>query len=316
MRKKYVYLLSGLCFSVLLTIVSCNTDDDEAKSVIPFTADIYHSVKGKKVAFHGLTNNAASWKWDFGDGTESTEQNPVHVYGEAGYYTAVLTVTDNSGATIAKEVELALDITPYVLLTGGANDADGKTWRISNGHSGNDYFANSDADLSPFEGAPNPLPGGIFGSGLGMAEVYEDEFTFYFDGSYGHDVKDDGAAFSGLLYQFVTTGGAGIVNDGGSDFGLCTGLFEPETDATFTYAENDTMTTSSVYGEGGAISYEGVTTLDFSGNEFIGLKDFENKVILQDISSNSMRLVMFLAASQDYIGINTNAVILTFETVE
>lgn len=316
MRKKYAYLLSGFCFSALLTIVSCNTDDDAAKSVIPFTADIFHSVNGKKVAFHGLTNNAVSWKWDFGDGTESTEQNPVHSYGEAGYYTAVLTVTDNSGATIAKEVQLALDITPYVLLTGGANDTDGKTWRISNSHSANDYFANADADLSPFPDAPNPLPGGIFGSGLGMAEVYEDEFTFYFDGRYSHDVKDDGAAFSGVLYQFVTTGGAGIVNDGGIDFGLCTGLFEPESDATFTYVENDNMTTSSVYGEGGAITYEGVSTLDFSGNEFIGLMDFENKVILQDISSNSMRLVMFLAASQDYIGINTNAVVLTFEVIE
>ena len=36
--------------------------------------------------------------WDFGDGNESTQQNPVHTYGEEGVYTVSLTVTDASGA--------------------------------------------------------------------------------------------------------------------------------------------------------------------------------------------------------------------------
>ena len=36
--------------------------------------------------------------WDFGDGNESTQQNPVHTYGEEGIYTVSLTVTDASGA--------------------------------------------------------------------------------------------------------------------------------------------------------------------------------------------------------------------------
>ncbi|NNE77889.1 MAG: hypothetical protein HKN31_12550, partial [Pricia sp.] len=198
----------------------------------------------------------------------------------------------------------------------GATDADGKTWKISSGHSDSDYFANADSELSPFDGAPNPLPAGIFGAGLGMSEVYEDEFTFYFDGSYSHDVKADGAAFSGLVFQFVTTGGAGIVNDGGADFGLCTGLYTPEADATFTYVENEDFETTSVYGAGGAITYPGVSTLAFSGTEFVGFLDFERKPILQDISDTSMRLVLFVAASPDFIGVNTNAIVLTFEVVE
>jgi hypothetical protein len=316
MRKRHVHLVLGFLFAASLILVSCSSDDDEGNTEFPLSADIFHSVSGKKVAFQGLTHSATQWNWDFGDGTTSTDQNPVHIYKDGGYYDAVLTATDDNGASVTKDVKLALDITPYVLLTGGATAENGKTWKISNGHSANDYFAYSDADLSPFPGAPKPLPGGIFGSGLGMPEVYDDEFTFYFDGDYKHDVKADGAAFSGLIFQLVTTGGVGIVNMGGEDFGLCTGLYTPETDATFTYVEKDNFEVSSVWGPSGKLTYEGVSTLDFSGTEFIGLMDFERKVIIQNITDKSMRLVLFLAASPDYIGVSSNAVILTFEVVE
>jgi PKD repeat protein len=39
------------------------------------------------------------WSWDFGDGSSSTAQNPVHSYGASGDYTVILTVTDDGGAT-------------------------------------------------------------------------------------------------------------------------------------------------------------------------------------------------------------------------
>ncbi len=37
------------------------------------------------------------WAWDFGDGTTSTDQNPLHVYTANGKYTVKLTVTSPSG---------------------------------------------------------------------------------------------------------------------------------------------------------------------------------------------------------------------------
>ena len=40
-----------------------------------------------------------AWHWDFGDGTESEEQNPEHRYTEMGTYEITLTVTDNGGLT-------------------------------------------------------------------------------------------------------------------------------------------------------------------------------------------------------------------------
>src|SRR6185295_15697977 len=42
----------------------------------------------------------ASYSWNFGDGTTAgSGASPVHVYQSAGSFTAVLTVTDNLGAT-------------------------------------------------------------------------------------------------------------------------------------------------------------------------------------------------------------------------
>jgi len=40
-----------------------------------------------------------SWRWEFGDGTISTDQNPTHKYEALGTYTISLVVTDNDGAT-------------------------------------------------------------------------------------------------------------------------------------------------------------------------------------------------------------------------
>ena len=316
MTKKNLILLYGILFSMILSLSSCSSDDSSSSEDIPLSADIFQSVVGKKVAFQGLTNNAASWAWDFGDGTTSSEKNPVHVYSEGGYYTAKLTATSSDGSSVSKEVRLAIDLTPYILLTGGPTATNGKTWRLSSGHSDKDYFAYADAALTPFDGAPNPLPAGIFGVGLGLGEVYQDEFTFYFDGSYSHDVKADGASFSGLVFQLLTTGGANIVNPSSDQsFGLCTATYTPESDATFTYVENEDLTVSSVFGPGGSLTYSGVSTLDFSGTEFIGFMDFQRKVMVQEIKDNSMRLVMLMAAEPSAPGINTNGLVLTFEVV-
>lgn len=51
-------------------------------------------------------SKVVSYHFDFGDGTESTQVNPVHVYQETGTYTITLTVTDDDGneSSIEKEV--------------------------------------------------------------------------------------------------------------------------------------------------------------------------------------------------------------------
>ena len=44
------------------------------------------------------TGSITSWKWDFGDGSTSTMQNPSHTYTDPGNYTVSLTVTGPEGS--------------------------------------------------------------------------------------------------------------------------------------------------------------------------------------------------------------------------
>ncbi|WP_455709795.1 outer membrane protein assembly factor BamB family protein [Methanosarcina mazei] len=51
------------------------------------------------------TNTPTSWLWDFGDGANSTEQNPSHIYTSAGTYTVNLTVANAAG----NDTEIKID---------------------------------------------------------------------------------------------------------------------------------------------------------------------------------------------------------------
>ncbi len=49
------------------------------------------------------TETPTEWNWSFGDGTYSNQQNPVHIYSEAGNYTVTLTASNAAGSdTIPK----------------------------------------------------------------------------------------------------------------------------------------------------------------------------------------------------------------------
>ena len=52
---------------------------------------------GDTIQFTDHTNRSPiSWQWDFGDGSTSTVQNPVHVYQAQGFYTVSLIATDTA----------------------------------------------------------------------------------------------------------------------------------------------------------------------------------------------------------------------------
>ncbi|MGB9926895.1 MAG: PKD domain-containing protein [Methanosarcina sp.] len=75
----------------------------KAKEKIKPIADFSASpVSGKvplKVVFKDLsTGNPIKWRWSFGDGTFSTEKNPVHTYKKAGEYPVSLKVKNPAGS--------------------------------------------------------------------------------------------------------------------------------------------------------------------------------------------------------------------------
>jgi PKD repeat protein len=57
-----------------------------------------------------------SWRWDFGDGTTSTEQNPKKKYLQAGTFKVKLTVKDNDNAenTVEKDITVKVSNRPIV----------------------------------------------------------------------------------------------------------------------------------------------------------------------------------------------------------
>lgn len=302
----------------------------------PLSVDIFHSTDGLQAAFTALTHSAVSWNWDFGDGATSTEKNPVHVYDESGYYLVTLTATDAGGNSVSDQVTLALDLSPFDLLVGDytKEDYDGKTWRMSRAHSSNDILAYSDAELSLFDKSIQSLPAGAFELYLGLPEAYDGEYTFYQDGTFRHSVVNE-TAFGGIVYGSVMEmmGLTSIKKKGGAAalgqdaFALTE--YQPEEEVKFEFVEEEDFLMPSAFGDQvippgiPATLYPGVMTLDFPGSSaFIGVRDFHQKVIVQRISDDSMRLVLFLTldpaaiVSQDpLIALGTNAVVLTFTAV-
>ncbi len=64
-----------------------------------FTSDVTTGAAPLSVQFTDQSTHVpASWYWDFGDGTNSTDQNPAHTYA-SGIYTVNLTVTNAAGTS-------------------------------------------------------------------------------------------------------------------------------------------------------------------------------------------------------------------------
>ena len=71
----------------------------------------YANTDDFEITFTNLSTDANSYVWDFGDGMTSSEENPVHIYGETGTYTVILTSKNNCGEE-TYEVEVTVsDIT-------------------------------------------------------------------------------------------------------------------------------------------------------------------------------------------------------------
>lgn len=335
--KRVVYYLSSV-FLYLLVLLFPACSDDRSQTEFPLSAVIFYSIAGKQVAFTALTHSAVNCEWDFGDGNVSTEKDPVHVYEEGGYYIATLTAKDNAGNSVSTKVNLAVSLTPYALLTGNhtAEGYDGKTWKLTMSHTINDKLVNSDAGFSLLDDDIPSLPSGAFSVYVGLPEAYNDEFTFYNDGRYRQNTTD-GTSFGGIVYamlleqmglsQITKVGGRAAL--GQDIFALTT--YTPAENTTFVLNENENFTIPTAPGFATGtqppgipvVTYPGVMTLDFPDSDaFIGIRDFHRKVIVQEITSSSMRLVMFMTldpraivSQNPLIALSTSAAILTFEAV-
>lgn len=88
---------AGIALLILISIsMLIIGGSDGADSQFP-AANFSSNAAGLSVKFTDQSENAEKWKWDFGDGTGSAEQNPAHIYSAAGNYTVSLTVSNKKG---------------------------------------------------------------------------------------------------------------------------------------------------------------------------------------------------------------------------
>jgi PKD repeat protein len=101
------YTVAGT-YSVTLKVVNAWGDDSKTITnyitvagngpVADFTASKTTAKIGENIQFNDQSTNApTSWLWTFGDGTTSTERNPVKSYAQAGSYSVSLKVSNTGG---------------------------------------------------------------------------------------------------------------------------------------------------------------------------------------------------------------------------
>ncbi len=73
---------------------------EPAFPVANFSSNVTMGNVPLSVQFTDLSENATEWNWNFGDGSSSIEQNPIHVYSTAGNYTVTLTVNNSAGSDV------------------------------------------------------------------------------------------------------------------------------------------------------------------------------------------------------------------------
>ncbi len=75
---------------------------------------------GNSITFNDFSSNIpTTWAWTFGDGTNSSQQNPLHTYTTAGTFTVQLTVTNSAGTNSTSQT-ITVNTNPTVALTSNA----------------------------------------------------------------------------------------------------------------------------------------------------------------------------------------------------
>lgn len=84
-------------FLLGLMMASCS------KPIANFSYQLEKKQAPAPVKFQNASKNAEAYEWDFGDGTTSTDPNPVHEYKSSGNYAVKLTATKGKKSTSSEQ---------------------------------------------------------------------------------------------------------------------------------------------------------------------------------------------------------------------
>lgn len=155
----YTYTNPGI-YTVVLTASNAYATDARTRTsyiavydppIASFSGTPQVGTNPLQVNFNSFSINATSYLWDFGDGNNSTEENPSHTYQNGGSYTVVLTasnpaaddtlirpayVTVHQVPTADFEASPTLGFSPLaVTFTNSSQHADSYTWDYGDGSS-------------------------------------------------------------------------------------------------------------------------------------------------------------------------------------
>lgn len=220
-----------LLLSMMVTsciIVSCVNDglfrDDlpgansKADEIFPEANFSYASSSDdfKIINFSNLSNEAATFAWDFGDGNTSTDQNPSFTFDSGeGTYPVTLTASDGNGIAESVTIDVLVVEGPFqpIILEPGFEDG---TLPNGAGGDGRDSWRNNDLGGviqitgSPVtfgdQGAKLPVPAG---DRIGYQEIVVEPDTNY-------DLAFWYTMFSGSADPSITVSILGVTQNGGT----------------------------------------------------------------------------------------------------
>ena len=116
----YINKITGriplLAALLVLVITGCEEKEPANPVTAAFSVRPSSVNVGDTVQFFNNSINATVFQWDFGDGNSSIEEEPIHVYQEAGNYSPKLTAigtSDSDTATQDVTVNLGYEITIF-----------------------------------------------------------------------------------------------------------------------------------------------------------------------------------------------------------
>lgn len=183
---QFMMLLAICCLAV-----SCGDDDPttgtggtggtggggDGEPISSFQFEISDS-DWRVVSFSNFSQNADEFEWNFGDGNMSTDKDPTHTYAAGGTYAVTLTARDGSASkTSSKSLTISDPNQAIKALTGETS----KTWKLFREGISMSVGASADDPAGFWPGLSND------GS---RPCLYEQEITFYLDGTY--EFNDNG----------------------------------------------------------------------------------------------------------------------------
>ncbi|MBN8650485.1 MAG: PKD domain-containing protein [Cytophagales bacterium] len=114
--RKFKLMLSGMlsvaCLVAVLFMSACEDDPT------PPTASFTYEADGREVTFTNTSSNGSTFLWTFGDGSTSTEKDPVHTYSVYGDYTVTLEVKGDGGSKLSLPDVITLAKSSAVVIDG------------------------------------------------------------------------------------------------------------------------------------------------------------------------------------------------------